>query len=380
MSIRGLFSPPLPSPFPIYDSPFYDIDLRHVCSVDPGGKCYRMGAKRTRLFIIATVSALAVISATVWRLHGSREIPVEVDLASPDVIPIGSDTPPLRITVAPILSPSLASANYQPLVDYLSKKLDRPFQLVQQKTYGETTEVLRYGAVQTAVICPGALLRTEREKVPLEIVAVPVYADGMEYRTLVVVRADLPAAALPQLRGRAFAYTDRSSLMSYIYTLSWLLDHRLDPDHFFSRTVFTHSHDNSLRAIMDGLADAAAVNNVVYESELRRNPEWGRMLRVIHRSPPLGPPPVVVPASIEPILRERIRQAFIGMADSPDGRETLASLGIERFEPPSPGLYDAARDITAKVDRHLARAKGQASSVKPSALGATVTAYPPEAD
>ncbi|MBI2890284.1 MAG: phosphate/phosphite/phosphonate ABC transporter substrate-binding protein [Nitrospirae bacterium] len=304
---------------------------------------------------VATAAAALILSA--WWTARSEEEPIEVRLDSADVVPHEATTPPFRLAVTPLVSPLTTVERYEPLQDYLAGRLDRPVRLIQKKTYGEINELLRHGAVQAAVICTGALLRARKEEIPLDVVAVGIHPPEAATRSLIVVRADVPATSLADLRDRAFAFTDPSSLISHYYTLSWLLDHGIEPRDFFSRTVFTHGHDSSLDAVRDGVADAAAVNSRVFDEAARRDPSLAKALRVIQVSPPLGGRPVVVPASSDPALRERIRQVFLQMASTPEGEKTLDTLGFVRFDPPSPEQYGAAPEILAKVDAYLQREK-----------------------
>jgi phosphonate transport system substrate-binding protein len=72
------------------------------------------------------------------------------------------------------------------------------------------------------------------------------------------------------------------------------------PDTFFARTFFTYSHDNAIYAVADGVADGAAVDSLIYEFALLRDPDLANRVRIIHQSPPFGIPPVVVGPTFAP--------------------------------------------------------------------------------
>ena len=57
------------------------------------------------------------------------------------------------------------------------------------------------------------------------------------------------------------------------------------PETFFSRTFFTYSHDNAIRAVADGLTDGAAVDSLVYDFAVERDPGLAAKVKVIRRSP-----------------------------------------------------------------------------------------------
>jgi phosphonate transport system substrate-binding protein len=225
--------------------------------------------------------------------------------------------------------------------------------MTQRRTYHEVNELLRHGQVDLAIICTGAYLSASTEKTPLEVIAVPVYAEGPVYHSFFLVGAQSGIESLEQLRGRRFAFSDPLSLSGRYYPLYALLDRGLDPGTFFSETTFTYSHDGNMRAVLDGIVDAAAVDSLVYEFDVRRNPDLAKRLRIIHRSPPLGVSPFVVPKSLDADLRLSLQEALFSATDDPQGQRALSELTIERFAAPQSGLYDDAAKVFAEVRAHL---------------------------
>lgn len=283
-------------------------------------------------------------------LHGAvLEKPRDVDLGRVGPMPVGDGARTLRIAVAPVWSPEHAIDDYQALVDRLAVRIGRPFRVVQRKTYGEVNELLRHGMVQAAIICTGAYLEAQRSRISLEVAAVPLFPEGPVYRSLLVTRADGGPATVADLRGRAFAFSDPLSLSGHYYPIDLLRSEGEDYRRYFSRTLFTHSHSGSLHAVLDGIADGAAVDSLVYESEAERNPDLAHRLRVIHRSPPLGINPVVVPGAADPAFRAAFREALIGLHGTPEGRLALDRIGIKRFVVPPAGLYESAAGIYERV-------------------------------
>jgi ABC-type phosphate/phosphonate transport system substrate-binding protein len=109
----------------------------------------------------------------------------------------------------------------------------------------------------------------------------------------------------------AIRFTDPLSLSGHHYPVAVLAKQDLRAESFFGRVLYTYSHPGSIRAVLDGIVDAAAVDSLVYAGELRRQPDLARQLRVIHRSPPLGISPVVVPRSAHPKLVNALRAALL---------------------------------------------------------------------
>ncbi|MBI2890278.1 MAG: PhnD/SsuA/transferrin family substrate-binding protein [Nitrospirae bacterium] len=311
-----------------------------------------MNQRQYALTLAPAVVGVGILLGTGWFLNvGEKAIDVRMDYSVSERD--SADAPPYRVAVGPILSPNRTAHDYELLTNYLENRLSHPVRLIQQKTHAEVNELLRNGAVQVALLCPGAYVRAKEVNLPIENIAVPVYDDGPVDRALIVVRANRPARTVRELKGYAFAYTDTLSLAGYYYPLFRLLSLGIEPQGFFSRTTFTHSSDGSLEAVASGVVDAAAVDSPTYRRETHRNPSLRDALQVIDTSPLLGAPPVVVPTTVSAYLRGRLQKAFLVMDKIPRGRKALEAMGVLRFEVPTPSLYDSAREIHDRVDAYL---------------------------
>lgn len=289
---------------------------------------------------------LLVILALVLLLTGCRqqEEPehslIRLDNLKP--LPVGQaepDSQALRIGVGPIISPQGTALSYQPLVDYLGRKLGKPVVLVQRKTYQELNDLLARNVVDLGFICTGAYTEGARAGT-ISLLVVPQINGNTTYRSFVIVPATSSAQKFTDLRGKVFAFTDPLSKTGYLYPLSLLRGLGRQPETFFGRTIFTYSHDRSIAAVVDGLANGAAVDSLVYEFAVKRNEEIGRRTKVIWESPDFPIPPVVVPRGISPKLKALLKELLLGLHSEADGEKALTALGVERFVEPEPERYE----------------------------------------
>ena len=258
-------------------------------------------------------------------------------------LPVGQaapDSQALRIGVGAILSPQGTALSYQPLIDYLGRKMGKPAILVQRKTYQELNDLLARNVVDLGFICTGAYAE-DVKKEAVSLLVVPQINGRTTYRAFVIVPAASPVRELADLRGKIFAFTDPLSNTGYLYPLSLLQGMGQQPETFFGRTIFTYSHDRSMAAVMEGIADGASVDSLVYAFASKSNPEISRQTKVIWESPDFGIPPVVVPRTISPARKALLKELLLGMHRDAEGKKALAALGVERFVEPEPRLYDS---------------------------------------
>jgi phosphonate transport system substrate-binding protein len=255
---------------------------------------------------------------------------------------------PLRLAVAAVLSAQSTAETYQPLLDYLSARLERPVELVQRRTYAEINQLIEDGEVDVAFVCTAAYV-AGYDQFGMQLLAAPQVKGATVYYSYLIVPADSPAQTMADLRGGAFAFTDPLSTTGRMYPTYLVQQLGASPEGFFSRSFFTYSHDEAIRAVASGVADGAAVDSLVYDSVVSRDPALGEQVRVIDQSPPFGIPPVVVGPAVRPQLAAQLAEVLMGMSGDPEGSKALAAMQIEAFVPIEDSAYDSVRALLAGI-------------------------------
>lgn len=259
-----------------------------------------------------------------------------------------SQVMPLKVAVAAVISPQGTAESYQPLLDVLADKLDRPIQLVQRRTYAEVNDLVRGGGVDVAFVCTAAYVEGH-DAFGMELLAAPQVNGEVAYYSVLIVPSDSPATGMADLRGKIFAFTDPLSNTGRNYPM-WLVAKLGEtPETLFARTFYTYSHDDAIRAVADRMADGAAVDSLVYDYALSRDPSLAERVRVIHTSPPFGIPPVVVGPAARPQLKAELEALLLGLVDDPAGQDALRAIGVERFVPIDDAAYDSVRVLSAEL-------------------------------
>ncbi len=271
-----------------------------------------------------------------------------------------SPTQPLRVAVAAMISPKETFDLYRQLLAYIGGRLNKDLEFVQRKTYGEINELLGNGEIDLAFICSGpyASAKDRYGFVPL---AVPEVQGSSFYRSYLIVNRNGPFQNLQDLKGQTFAFTDPDSNTGRLVPTYWLADLNQRPETFFSQTIFTYSHDNSILAVARGLVAAAAVDGLVWEYYQATNPVFTSQTRIIKKSEPYGIPPLVASRHLAAAERERLQKALLTMHQDPEGKKILAGLLIDRFLPLKEEWYEPIRSM----HRRLALLKEQPHVFKP---------------
>jgi phosphonate transport system substrate-binding protein len=254
----------------------------------------------------------------------------------------------LKVAVAAIISPKETFAYYRQLLEYIGQKLGREIQFIQRKTYGEINELLARGQIDLAFICSGPYV-VGKEKHGFELLATPEVQNSHFYHSYLIANKNSDFKNLADLRGRVFAFTDPDSNTGRLVPTFWLSEMNEKPETFFSKTIYTYSHDNAILAVAKGLVDGAAVDGLIWEYYHHKNPVFTSETRIIRKSRPFGIPPLVASKSLSYELKTRIRQALFEMHQDSKGRQIISELMIDRFVNPHDEWYDSIREINLKL-------------------------------
>lgn len=307
----------------------------------------------------AYAPARAVASWLVWLLAAllltacgrarAASLPY-VDLSQrqplPAVAPVA--VKPLRMAVAAIISPEGNVESYSDLAAYLGKKLGRPVELVQRRTYAEVNSLIERQEVELAFVCTSAYV-AGHDAFGMELLVAPQIDGQLVYYSELIVPMDSPAQSMADLKGKIFAFTDPMSHTGRVYPTYLVQQLGETPETFFGRIFFTYSHDRAIAAVVAKVADGAAVDSLVLDYAVRQDPTLLRHIKVIHRSPPFGIPPVVVPPGLPPRQKVQLRELLLGMDKDPEGQRILAQLGIDRFVSIEDSAYDGVRALVKSL-------------------------------
>ena len=294
--------------------------------------------KKLLLLLILVLTACSTLPQT--------EVVGNVDLNNlqPLPTPAGHEAVPLRVAVAAVISPEGTVQSYTPLLAYLEEKLNRPIELIQRRTYLEVNDLIEHGEVDVAFVCTSAYVEGH-DTFGMELLVAPQVNGKITYNSVLIVPTSSKAQSISDLGGKVFAFTDPISLSGRVYPTYLVHQLGFTPEEFFSRTFFTYSHDEAIRAVASGVADGAAVDSLVYEFAIARDPSLAEKTKIIHRSPDFGIPPVVISPFTRPQVKADLQSLFLEMSNDPNAQDALASIGVQSFIIIEDSAYDSVREL-----------------------------------
>lgn len=250
----------------------------------------------------------------------------------------------LRIAISPIISPKQNIVDYGELLKFLEKNLNVKVKLIQRKTYAEVNELIKTGQVDLAFVCTAAYVKGKSD-FGMELLVVPQVRGQKTYQSYIIAANDSGINSFADLKGKKFAFTDPLSTTGGIYPLKVLKILSQSPENYFKEYIYTYSHDNSIKAVYEGLVDGAAVDSLVFQFVIERNAKYASRLKVVGKSAEYSIPPVVVRPGLDSKLKEQLQNLFLDMHKLEKGKRILNSLYIDQFVLQDDADYDSVREL-----------------------------------
>jgi phosphonate transport system substrate-binding protein len=250
----------------------------------------------------------------------------------------------LRFAVATMVSPKNTFINYKQLVKLIGNEIGRNSSLIIHSSYRDVRKALQTVTVDAAFVCTGTYaLCVPAEEV--KIIAQPVFIAPAQYRSVIIVNASFKATSIMDLKGASFAFTDPESCTGDFVPRELFTSQGIDIRKFFSKTIYTGSHDKSVMAVANNVVDAAAVDALILYGMYPDESKLKDDIKIIWESDVFGPPPVVVPASCDENLRMSLQDTLLGLHENPYARALLKNIGIASFKKPDISDYKSILNL-----------------------------------
>lgn len=242
-------------------------------------------------------------------------------------------------SVVPQFERRMLFAIWQPIIDELEKRTGLSFQLTTSLSVSDYESDVIKGQYDFVYINP--YLMPNIEQTPGYL---PLVRDKNPLFGILVVRKDSPYNRVEDLQGKALAVPSMSALGA-----SLLLRAELERQFRVKmRPVIAKTHSSVFLHVLNGFADAGgSVQKALSEQEARVRDS----LRVLHRTREVPSHPVAVHKRVPLAVREKVRQAFIEMSASEEGRRLLARVPMQEAVAASAEDYHVLRAL--KLETYL---------------------------
>lgn len=273
--------------------------------------------------------------------------------------------PEITFAVVPAENGSGVTERWTPFVNYLSKELGIKVTLRVANDYAAVIEGQRAGNIQVAYYGPASFARARVTGVKTDAFAIDVNSDGSKgYYSVFYVLAKSPYQKIEDLKGKNLGLVDPNSTSGNNMPRFKLNALGIDPDAYFSKVVFTGSHENAVLALAQGTVDVAANWwNADDDSNLTRMLNKGMVkstdgtamkkedFRIIVKSDLIINSPYAYLSDLPDDMKAAIKKAFLDAAQKdPEAFKKLSDGKNKPWEPIANDDYNKTIDLIKFVD------------------------------
>lgn len=258
---------------------------------------------------------------------------------------------PTKITVGVL--PNENTPAVQKFREKLAQETGFEVQIVPQTSYQALIDSFKDGSVNFAWFSSFPFVLSESQGTKPKVLFKKRYGKRSFYYSSIVVKKDSPIKTLKDLDGKIVASADNRSTSGFLFPSLLTFESFKKKLEDFSKVDFVGTHDNAIKAVMDGKADAAAVwsddsqgKTGAWSEALKANPG---AIRSIATSPRIPNDPFCVSEEFftkNPMIVMKVMESFYALAKSGVIKEAFKADGIEMAIAEE---YDIVRDAAVKL-------------------------------
>lgn len=267
-----------------------------------------------------------------------------------------STGPRLRIAMSAAFVSEQGVGVYEQIAAHLTRKTGMQAELVRGLSYGTINSMLEDGTIHCGFIggLSYTMLRDRPQPVAQLLVAPAMKAPRLQgqpkYFSDLIVHKDSPFQTLQDLEGRTLVYNEELSNSGYNMPRYHLLQLG-KTNGFFGKVLRSGSHEESIRMVAAGEADASFIDSLVLDHDREKGIGHAHAVRVIESLGPAGINPVVASTKLPEDSRLRLQDALARMHEDPEGRRILDKALVDRFVVVDDSNYDDIRAMKEAAER-----------------------------
>ncbi|WP_460421209.1 putative selenate ABC transporter substrate-binding protein [Pseudomonas sp. ZL2] len=251
----------------------------------------------------------------------------------------------LRVSAIPDEAPTELLRKFKPLGEYLEQKLGMKVEFVPVADYPAVVESLVANKLDMAWLGGFTFVQVHLK----DPTATPLVQREQDAKfTSKFITANPNVKSLADLKGKTFAFGSISSTSGSLMPRYFMLKDGIKPETYFSRVAYSGAHDATAAWVQAGKADGGVLNASVWEKLVASGKVDTSKVKVFATTPSYYDYNWTVRGSLDPALKDKIKQAFLDLDPAKPGDKAILDLqAASRFIETSPdnykGIEEAAR-------------------------------------
>jgi phosphonate transport system substrate-binding protein len=232
---------------------------------------------------------------------------------------------------------------------YLASQSGYPLKVVYVNKYSELSRTLRENPDAIGWTC-GAPFVQDQKSDGQQLIAVPLFNKKPTYYSVIVTQSNRTEKSLVDFKGKVLAYSDPRSNSGFLSPKYSLYKQGININQHFRLLLNAGNHEGSIQALLNGLADVAAIDEYVWLAYLKLHPENKNKLKELERMGPFPFTPIVSGKNLSKKNINNIALALTNMSNNAEGKKLLTAFYLDGFVIKKPAFYQPISDMLEKVD------------------------------
>ena len=247
----------------------------------------------------------------------------------------------LNFGVIPTDSSANMTERFDSLVKYLEKRLGVQVELKTATDYAAVITGMQFKHIDFAYFGPKSYVEAAT-RANADAFALEVTLDGSKgYHGVIITRGGLGLNTIQDLKGKTWAFTDPNSTSGTLVPMVYFLQElKIDPDKYFSKVIYSGSHEASMLSVKNGRIDGASTNDL--DMARGNGKEWNQEkdFNIIWKSPLIPGSPIAYRKDLPDSLKRALKDAFLAYND-PEG---LGRLKLKGYTDVTDEMYNPIRN------------------------------------
>jgi phosphonate transport system substrate-binding protein len=228
------------------------------------------------------------------------------------------------------------------LVQYLEKRLGIPIEVKTATDYAGVITGMQFKHIDFAYFGPKSYVEAAK-RANAEAFVVELSRDGAAgYYGVIITKKGSGLKTMSDIKGKTWAFTDpHSTSGTLVPTVYFYKELKIDPERYFSKVIYSGSHEASMLAVKNGKVDAASTNDIDMARGNGKRWNASEDFEIIWKSKLIPASPIAYRKDIPDSLKKALQKAFVAY-DDPSG---LDKLKIQGYIAGSDTLFDPVRDL-----------------------------------
>lgn len=247
----------------------------------------------------------------------------------------------LNFGLIPTESSSGITERYDNLAKHVEKQLGIPVKLQVATDYAGVITAMQFKHIDLAYFGPKSYVEAS-QRANADAFVMEIAEDGSKgYHGIIITKSDSAIKNMDEAKGKTWAFTDPNSTSgTLVPTVHFVKTMKIDPEKYFSKVIYSGSHEASILAVKGGKIDIASTNDLDLERGNGKQWEAKKDFRVLWTSELIPGSPMAYRKDLPDSLKKALTKAFVDYKDA-DG---LKALKLQGYEATTDAAYNPIRD------------------------------------